>query len=72
MGMPLAAVYPNQAVQCATRGVQCAAAGCASAAAPRAAAPLVTAAAYIGDDAAVGERGAGSPRLALTVVPGVG
>ena len=55
MGMPLVAVY--QGVQCANRGVQCA----------TAAAPLATAAAHIGDDAAVGERGARA-RLALAVV----
>ena len=59
MGMPLVAVY--QGVQCANRGVQCA----------TAAAPLATAAAHIGDDAAVGERGAPA-RLALAVVPGQG
>ena len=63
MGRPLVAMY--RGVQCANRnrGVrwQCAAA----------AAPLATAAAYIGDDAAVGERGARA-RLALAVVPAQG
>lgn len=53
MGMPLVAVY--QGVQCANR----------TAAAPKGAAAV--AAAYIGDDAAVGERGARA-RLALAVV----
>lgn len=53
MGMPLVAVY--QGVQCANR---------TAAATPMAAA---VAAAYIGDDAAVGERGARA-RLALAVV----
>ena len=53
MGMPLVAVY--QGVQCANR----------TAAAPKGAAAV--AAAYIGDDAAVGEGGARA-RLALAVV----